>query len=201
MKRARAKLRSRRGASITFALLIFLVCAVVSSVVVVAGSAAGGRMSQLAASDQRYYAVTSAAGLLRDVFDGQTVRVATNKADGTMSTGTDDDGILADASRELLRLQATSGESAEASSTRNFSLTVGAEKGLTCAIQETISRNGLATFQITSGESLNAAGAYTVQVVFSSDVRTLAADASAAATTTSVTWKLNGIRRGGGAAA
>ena len=34
------KLRSDRGASITFALLLFLVCAVVSSVVIVAGTAA-----------------------------------------------------------------------------------------------------------------------------------------------------------------
>ena len=34
------KLQSKRGASITFALLLFLVCSVVSIVVVVAGSAA-----------------------------------------------------------------------------------------------------------------------------------------------------------------
>ncbi|MBR1561236.1 MAG: hypothetical protein IJ646_13460, partial [Clostridia bacterium] len=65
MRTVKNKLGSQAGASITFALLIFLVCAVVSSVVVVAATAAAGRMSQLPEMDQRYYAVTSAAGLLR----------------------------------------------------------------------------------------------------------------------------------------
>ena len=61
------KLNSRRGASITWALLVFMVCAVVGSVVLVAGTAAAGRMSRLAENDRRYYAVTSTAGFLRDV--------------------------------------------------------------------------------------------------------------------------------------
>ena len=61
-----SKLKSPRGASITFALLLFLVCAVVGSIVLAAGSAASGRLSKLAESDGRYYAVTSAAELLRD---------------------------------------------------------------------------------------------------------------------------------------
>ena len=73
------KLKSKRGASITFALLLFLVCAVVSSVVIVAGTAAAGRMSQLAQMDQRYYAVTSAAELLRDLIDGKKVTVECSK--------------------------------------------------------------------------------------------------------------------------
>ena len=47
------KVASRRGASITFALLLFLVCAVVSSVVIVAGTAAAGRISRMAEMDQR----------------------------------------------------------------------------------------------------------------------------------------------------
>lgn len=67
------KTSSTRGASITFALLLFLVCAAVGSVVLAAGTAAAGRMSKIAETDQRYYSVTSAAGLLRDVLDGQTV--------------------------------------------------------------------------------------------------------------------------------
>ncbi len=65
------KIRSRKGASITFALLAFLVCAVVSSVVLAAASASAGRASDLAAMDQRYYAVSSAAQLFRDTLDGQ----------------------------------------------------------------------------------------------------------------------------------
>ncbi len=64
------KLQSQRGASITFALLIFLVCAVIGSVVLGAGTAAAGRISGLAKSDQRYYSVTSAARLIEEKYDG-----------------------------------------------------------------------------------------------------------------------------------
>ena len=60
------KLRSREGASLTFALLAFLVCAAVSAVLVAAGMASAGRLSGLAEADQRYYAVTSAAQLFCD---------------------------------------------------------------------------------------------------------------------------------------
>ncbi len=69
------KLKSQRGASITFALLIFLVCAVVGSVVLGAGTAAAGRISELAKSDQRYYSVTSAARLFEEQFAGTNVTV------------------------------------------------------------------------------------------------------------------------------
>ena len=66
--RIKNKLRSRRGASITFALLLFVVCAVLCSVVLAAATSASGRMSRIAEVDQRYYAVTSAAELLIDEF-------------------------------------------------------------------------------------------------------------------------------------
>ena len=71
-RKLKTKLQERRGASITFALLLFLVCAVVGSVVLTAGTAAGGRVSLMTEQDQRYYAVSSAAGLFRDALDGQT---------------------------------------------------------------------------------------------------------------------------------
>lgn len=60
------KLRSEKGASITFALLLFLVCAVLCSVILAAATAAAGRMSKLPEQDQRYYTVTSAAELIID---------------------------------------------------------------------------------------------------------------------------------------
>lgn len=60
------KLHSRKGASITFALLAFLVCAVISAVLLASASAAAGRASGLAEMDQRYYAVTSAVQLFCD---------------------------------------------------------------------------------------------------------------------------------------
>ena len=75
MKRIRRKLNSRKGASITYALLIFLVCAVVGSAVLVAGTAASGRMSEVAEYDQRYYAVTSAARLMIDMIDDNPVTI------------------------------------------------------------------------------------------------------------------------------
>lgn len=69
------KLRSQTGASITFALLLFLVCAVLCSVIIVAATASAGRMSGIAEADQRYYAVSSAAELLQALIDGKTVSI------------------------------------------------------------------------------------------------------------------------------
>ena len=83
----RRKLASRRGASITFALLLFLVCTVIGVIVLVAGTAAGGRMSKLAESDARYYAVDSAAQLLRKEIEASRVTVKrTGGASYTMTT-------------------------------------------------------------------------------------------------------------------
>lgn len=65
------KLRSSKGASLTFALLAFLVCAVISAVLLASASAAAGRLSGLAEADQRYYAVTSAAQLFCDELSNQ----------------------------------------------------------------------------------------------------------------------------------
>ncbi len=77
MNRIADKLRSRNGASITFALLLFLVCAVLCSVIITTASAAAGRMASMAESDQRYYSVTSACEVLKELIDGKTVSVVT----------------------------------------------------------------------------------------------------------------------------
>ena len=68
-------LRSRTGASLSLALLLFLICGVVGALVITAGSTAAGRMSQLAEMDQRYYSVSSAAELLANELDGGTVNI------------------------------------------------------------------------------------------------------------------------------
>ncbi len=68
-------LRSRTGASMSLALLLFMICAVVGALVITAGTTAAGRMSNLAQMDQRYYAVSSAAELLANELDGGTVKV------------------------------------------------------------------------------------------------------------------------------
>ena len=100
MNRIRNKLQSRRGASITFALLLFLVCAVISSVVIVAASTAGGRLSTVREMDQRYYAATAAADVLRQTLDGKTAIVSYQTSGGTTTaTTTAAEGILGEASR------------------------------------------------------------------------------------------------------
>ena len=91
MRAIQKKIRSRRGASITFALLLFLVCAVLSSVVIVAATTASGRISRLAETDQRYFAVTSAAELLRDLMKEKSVSVV--KVTKSYSTVIYTDGV------------------------------------------------------------------------------------------------------------
>ena len=85
MKEIRKKLRSERGASITYALLLFLVCAVVGAVVLVAATSASGRLSGLAGTDQRYYSVTSAAELIRDLYDGAKATAAREEITETIT--------------------------------------------------------------------------------------------------------------------
>ena len=85
MKRMKQKLNSQTGASITFALLLFLVCAVVGAAVLTAGSAAAGRISKTAEMDQRYYSVNSAAGLLIEKIEEETVTVVKTVKTGSGS--------------------------------------------------------------------------------------------------------------------
>ena len=96
MNRIKKKLRSQTGASLTFALLLFLVCAVVGSAVLVAGTAAAGRMSKIAEMDQRYYSVNSAARLLIELIDGDEatiVKTVTKVGEGSpANTYTDETG-------------------------------------------------------------------------------------------------------------
>lgn len=86
----RRKLKSKKGASVLFALLLFLICSVIGSVVLAAGTAASGRVSGLTESDRRYYAVTSAAELFRDALDGQTLVVTRTQAQNYTVTAVDD---------------------------------------------------------------------------------------------------------------
>ncbi len=100
------KLRSNKGASITFALLLFLVCAVLCSVILAAATAAAGRMSKIAETEQRYYAVTSAAKLMQDEFkdsSGKLVPVSVVEAQVTteiMTYTSANVGTLKDSSTE-----------------------------------------------------------------------------------------------------
>ena len=85
----RNKLRSERGASMTYALLLFLVCATVGAIVLAAGTAAAGRVSDLAEMDRRYYTVTSAAELLEKEISAGTVTVLREKTDDEVTVNID----------------------------------------------------------------------------------------------------------------
>lgn len=69
------KLKSENGASISFALLLFLVCATAGAVVLAAGTAAAGRLSQMVNMDKRYYSASSAAALLAKEIEGKKVTI------------------------------------------------------------------------------------------------------------------------------
>ena len=104
LHKLKQKLKSQTGASITFALLLFLVCAVVGSTVLVAGTAAAGRMSKVAEMDQRYYAVNSAARLLVDLMERDEIRYQVKEAvpagQSTGGTGGDTTGGSDDSGEE-----------------------------------------------------------------------------------------------------
>lgn len=88
MKAIQKKLHSERGASISFALLLFLVCTTVGSVILVAATSASGRLSRLAVSDRRYYSVTSAAGLLKEKYDGASAVIVEKTSSRSTQTYT-----------------------------------------------------------------------------------------------------------------
>ena len=69
------KLQSRRGAALSFALLVFLVCAVIGAIVLSAGTAAAGRLSNLAESDERFYLTSSTAQLFSELFSPDSSNV------------------------------------------------------------------------------------------------------------------------------
>ena len=185
------KLNSRRGASITFALMLFLVCAVVSSVVIVAGTAAAGRMSRLAESDQRYYAVTSAAKMLCDMCDSidqDGIAVTYKKETGAIvSTEGTDAGVFADAS-EKLALGKTLDRTLKLESSDN--------PALNCEIRQTLGSDGMLVFVISNDVSDAVSGkAYTLSVTFASNLQRLASDTSEANAVARLTWKLHDIKK------
>ena len=103
MKAVQRKLCDRSGATLTVALLFFIMCAAAGSVILAAATTSTGRLAELQASDQNYYAVVSAAKLLRDEIDGQTIGVEqTEKKTTTVTTSTDNGGTPDDTSDDTI---------------------------------------------------------------------------------------------------
>ena len=73
------KIKSSRGASLSIALFLFLICSVLGAVLLTAATTASGRLADLAEMDQRYYAVTSAAELLAKELTKEPVTITQTK--------------------------------------------------------------------------------------------------------------------------
>ena len=136
----------------------------ISSVVIVAASTAGGRLSTVREMDQRYYAATAAADVLRETLDGKTAIVSYQTSGGTTMATTTATGILSDASKLVV-----TGGSQALTAISPIENTVDNVK-YTCTITGTVN-NGLLTFDIAAGGGkFNKNGIYTLQLVFTSTV-------------------------------
>lgn len=89
MNEVQRKLHDRSGATLTVALLFFIMCAAAGSVILAAATTSTGRLAELQASDQNYYAVVSAAKLIRDEIDGQTISVGQTETKTVTTTRTE----------------------------------------------------------------------------------------------------------------
>lgn len=224
MNAMKNKIQSQRGASITFALLLFLVCAVISIVVVVAGSAAAGRMSERAETDQRYYAVTSAVELLCDDFKGKKA-IAEYNTDTL--TGISDDPVVtkivdkddpteADVKGLYPVLKAVSEKLVEkirdnTASTSNpddtLQLTandVPAGSLTACTINEYIYKDGRVIFEVSNADVEGATKQikYTLQAVFDANITKSESQytdnqgKSMKRIITTLEWSVNSIKKG-----
>lgn len=114
------KLNSRRGASILFAILIFMMCILAGTAALTAASANSGRYAHMKADQQRYLSVASAAQLLTEEFtrnpftanlkvtetrnDIMVTSREVTKDDSAPDYGTKLEGDLGDLLKEYLRL-------------------------------------------------------------------------------------------------
>ena len=224
MKAMKNKIKSQRGASITFALLLFLVCAVVSIVVVVAGSAAAGRMSQRAETDQRYYAVTSAVELLCDDFKDMIVTVEYSKTPSVAGAGSDlavtkiiekDDTTETDVKDLYPVLKAVSEKLVEKIANNASSPTIpddtlqltanGAPTGslTACTIKEYVFKDGRVIFEVSNADVPGAEkqNKYTLQAVFDANITQSKSQYTESGNQmerviTTLEWSVDSIRKG-----
>ena len=215
-QRIMQKLRAQTGASITFALLLFLVCSVLCSVILVAATASAGRMARIRDMDERYYAVTSAAEVLKGLLDGKTAISETvdgNTRDTTVylkdgdPLSTQTESFQADAAYRLAQdpVDKLSKEPLELSVESNGPLDAEAEKALAVRIEESLDENGTITFAMKNAEG----DPYILTLTFNADKQQTTStweeepeDGSEeeptthVKTTTTWTWHLAGITTG-----
>ena len=193
MRPVKMKLRSSRGASITYALLIFLVCAVVSSIVIVSASTAGGRMSGLKETDQRYYAAVGAARTLRNIFEGSGNVTVTYDPEDLSTAVADAENTIVNASSVAVlpgTLDATS-----LARTISGPAAAGETSPYSCTVTPKL-ENGLLKFDIaaTGGSNINT-GTYKLTIAFTPNVKKPDLGNGKTATAT-VSWSLNSLSKG-----
>ena len=208
------KLRSRTGASILFALFLFLVCAVLASVALTAATASAGRLSEITKADQRDSAAASAAELVKKTIDGKSVTITKTEItdDGIPRAGypkydytpkdadPDYNPILRDAAEYKMQDVeppagypfAASDDSGELS---ELNVTLSADFDSDGSFTLSVEKDGYnLTLRFT-------ASAYTTTQVDTKSVMVNheeSYDETVTTTTTNVTWKLTGIETGGG---
>lgn len=205
MNRIKWKLQSRKGASITFSLLIFLVCAVVSSIVIVAASTSAGRLSEMAQMDQRYYAVTSAAEMLSDLFvkhERVAVSIVTDEETGTVMLSPVEDDFNSDfvqvVSKDLVELLLDKDSINPEKIYDNLNL--GSESGswstLNCIVKATVRKSGMVELDISNDTaSSGSLEKYTLRVTLVSTVQRVLTGDEYDDEQVLVRWKLYSIKK------
>lgn len=192
MNAMKNKIKSQKGASITFALLLFLVCAIISSVVIVAATAAAGRMSEQAEMDERYYAVTAVARQLKKEIDGKEVTLEYTKANPVDAKVTAPDNvgnILTLASTNILT-------KTEIPIPVNSGLAIqNGDKTVSCMVTGTLTADGTLEFDIkatTTGNNRT----YNLKQRFASTLKLSATDSAETKASATVKWRMLDMEKG-----
>ena len=199
MKAIKNKLQSRRGASITFALLLFLVCAVISSVVIVAATAAAGRMSEQSDMDERYYAVSAVANKLIKEIDGKEVTLEYTKAANPedisgetvkLPTGLYGTEIFVAASKGVLKKTVVS----IPADGNPWEFKNDDEGSIKCTLKGDLKKDGTLVFDIKAITEKNSR-TYGLKLTFASTLKQIATDSSLDKAMATVKWKLLGAEK------
>lgn len=82
MRRLNEKLHDRSGASLLFAILVFMLCILAGTAALTAAAANAGRYTHLESEQQTYLTISSAVRLMKDEVAGTTL-TATRESGGT----------------------------------------------------------------------------------------------------------------------
>ena len=106
MKRICEKLKSSRGASILFAILVFMLCILAGTSALTAASANAGRYTHLEEDQRKYLSVASAIKMFKSEFAGKTFEASfthTKTESWYWKTGDDGTKVLNETEEENLK--------------------------------------------------------------------------------------------------